>query len=79
MDRAVAVEGAVNVGQLKRLIANMPDDAPILRPAPDHAFARATAHDGSAGYNAADREYTEWWGAENAVEGACEVRALIVR
>ncbi len=67
------------MSDLRRLIANMPDDTPILRPASDHSYARSSVHDGSASCDEKGRMHSEWWGAENAAEGVREVRALIVR
>ena len=64
------------VGQIRKLIADMPDDAPILRPGPDHSYYECAAWDGTAGY--ADGSYGEWWSVEDNPDEE-PVRALIIR
>lgn len=38
----------LNVGHLRRLIADLPDDAPVLVPAPDHSYRQPFAEVGPA-------------------------------
>ena len=71
----------MNVKQLRALIADMPDDAPVLVPAPDHSYRECAAEDGTAGMTGARRspDFWEWFGEEHASEGEKPVRALVIR
>lgn len=52
----------LNVKRLKELLANAPDDAPVLVPAPDHSYRLVTAEVGTACWK--DGSWTEDCGPE---------------
>lgn len=63
------------VGKLRELIANLPDDTPLLKPALDHSYQTADAEVGIALY---DDECATWSEHEADYESGCQVTALIV-
>ncbi len=48
------------VGKLKKLIASLPDDMPVVVTAPDHEYRPASARDVSALSADGESDFTEW-------------------
>ena len=70
-------EGAtMNVKQLKAIIANMPDDAPVLLSTSDYNYKEAWLLDDWAVYRADERAYEEFAGDWLLVANTEKVQAL---
>lgn len=71
----------MNVKQLREILADMPDNAPVLVSAPDHAYRECSVEDTTAGMVGPRRHSTfyEWFGEEHRSVGEKPVRALVIR
>ena len=68
-----------NVGDLKRILADLPDNTPVLVPSLDHSYREAEATAGHALYNREHDHWSEWHSAAYADPGEKPTRVLIVR
>lgn len=71
----------MNVKQLRAILADMPDSAPVLVSARDHAYRECEVEDTTAGMVGPRRHsvFCEWFGEEHAGEDERPVRALVIR
>lgn len=68
----------MTVGELKRIIAKLPDDAPVLVPGSDHSYQKIYEFGTDATY-AGQGHYFEYFGAEHLESGEVRVNALVLR
>ena len=73
----------LTVGELKKLIAEVPDDLPVLREGSDHSYCTVDgASDLAVGYmkpeSRWDPAWFEWYGEEHANEGEEKKYALVI-
>lgn len=64
----------MNIKELKKLIANMPDDAPVLLSTSNHNYTEAWHMDSLAIYRPEDRLYEEYvgdWPGIKKVQALC--------
>lgn len=66
----------MNIKELKKLIANMPDDAHVLLSVSDHNYKEAWHMDAWAVYRADERMYEEFVGDWQLVANTEKVQAL---
>lgn len=66
----------MNIKELKKLIADMPDDAPVLLSVSDHSYKEAWHMDACAVYHADERTYEEFVGDWQLVANAEKIVAL---
>ena len=66
----------MTVGQLKKLIADLPEDMQIVTPGYDHSYVRAHASTCDAECHAGD--FYEYYNDANMVDGSFKVKVLVV-
>lgn len=66
----------MNIKELKKLIADMPDDAPVLLSVSDHNYKEACLLDDWAVYRADERAYEEFAGDWLLVANTEKAQAL---
>lgn len=70
---------AMTVGELKELLADQPDELPILIPGSDHSYYEATARVGTALLEDASRgQWTEDYGEETTPEATYGTRLAVL-
>lgn len=67
----------MNIKELKKLIADMPDDAPVLLSVSDHNYKEAWHMDSLAIYHSEDRLYEEFVGDWQILEAGIEKRQAL--
>lgn len=72
----------MTVGELKDILAKLPDDAPVLAPGSDHSYypvryAETEATRSGRGRHSYD--YCEYYSEENLEPGETKIPALILR
>lgn len=70
------MRGLMNVGKLKEMIKDLPDDTPILMSGSDHSYYRGDVRVGPATINGGD--YSEYWGDEYLNEGDKKVDVALL-
>lgn len=74
------MKDTVTVGDLRRLLENVPDDVPVLTPGPDHSYFGASARLSSALLEEGGT-WTEDYGEETTPEKVYgkRLQAIIIR
>jgi hypothetical protein len=65
-----------NVGKLKELIKDLPDDTVILVPGSDHSYHQPNCHIAPA--ELCDGDYYEYWNDECMTKGAKKIDKTLV-
>ncbi len=68
----------MNIGELKKVIADMPDDVEIFLEGSGHVMRVGDASDWKVSENAADRGYYQYFDAEALGRDETAIRALII-
>ena len=68
----------MNVGKLRELIQDLPDDTPVVVEGRDHSYNECTASYTDATWNRQARMFFEYAGPEHLAEGETCVRVVVV-